>query len=66
MDQVDIEYLGDKDEKKYKDMTRAERIILRISELHALSRKLANAGFKAGLHHYKVRMGLRRTKRMIF
>lgn len=36
--------------KKYSQMTKAERIIYRISELRELGLRLAAAGRRAGLH----------------
>jgi len=38
--------------KRPKFMTPAKKIIWRISELRDLSRRLALAGFRAGLHSY--------------
>lgn len=36
--------------KSYADMTPAERVVYRISEIWELQRRLARAGRKAGLH----------------
>ena len=33
-------------------MTSAEKVVRRISELRELARRLAHAGYRAGLHNY--------------
>ncbi len=38
--------------KRPLSMTPAQKVIWRISELRDLSRRLAQAGFRAGLHPY--------------
>ncbi|MBP7828645.1 MAG: hypothetical protein KA248_01870 [Kiritimatiellae bacterium] len=45
--------------KPYKDMTPAERVVYRISELRDLGLKLSRAGRKAGLHQRPPRGAVR-------